>query len=128
MLKFNPTTPIVFYVSVSEYETGVGQTETWQKIGTLYGEWRGSFGDRRLNAQALGVSDSATVRTFYHPDIYSKMKTNRTVVIKNADATAIKDGEPDKLNPNCYEVWGGVDNVLEANQYMEFSVRRYEGL
>lgn len=128
MLKFNPTTPIVFYVSVSEYVSGVGQTETWKKIGTLYGEWRGSFGDRRLNAQALGVSDSATVRTFYHPDIYSKMKTNRTVVIKNADATAIKDGEPDKLNPNCYEVWGGVDNVLEANQYMEFSVRRYEGL
>lgn len=128
MLKFNPTTPIVFYVSVSEYVPGVGQTETWQEIGTLYGEWRGSFGDRRLNAQALGVSDSATVRTFYHPDIYSKMKTNRTVVIKNADATAIKDGEPDKLNPNCYEVWGGVDNVLEANQYMEFSVRRYEGL
>ena len=128
MLKFNPTTPIVFYVSVSEYVPGVGQTETWQKIGTLYGEWRSSFGDRRLNAQALGVSDSATVRTFYHPDIYSKMKTNRTVVIKNADATAIKDGEPDKLNPNCYEVWGGVDNVLEANQYMEFAVRRYEGL
>jgi head-tail adaptor len=128
MLKFNPTTPIVFYVSVSEYVPGKGQTETWQEIGTLYGEWRGSFGDRRLNAQALGVSDSATVRTFYHPDIYSKMKTNRTVVIKNADATAIKDGEPDKLNPNCYEVWGGVDNVLEANQYLEFSVRRYEGL
>ena len=128
MLKFNPTTPIVFYVSVSEYVPGVGQTETWQEIGTLYGEWRGNFGDRRLNAQALGVSDSATVRTFYHPDIYSKMKTNRTVVIKNADTTAIKDGEPDKLNPNCYEVWGGVDNVLEANQYLEFSVRRYEGL
>lgn len=128
MLKFNPTTPVVFYASVSEYVSGQGQTETWQEIGTLYGEWRGSFGDRRLNAQALGVSDSATVRTFYHPEIYSKMKTNRTVVIKNADATAIKDGEPDKLNPNCYEVWGGVDNVLEANQYMEFSVRRYEGL
>jgi len=152
VLKFNPTTPIVFYVSVSEYVPGVGQTETWQEIGTLYGEWRGSFGDRRLNAQALGVSDSATVRTFFHPEIYSKMKTNRTVVIKNADATAFKydepldagepttgedepldageptTGEPDKLNPNCYEVWGGVDNVLEANQYMEFSVRRYEGL
>ena len=151
MLKFNPTTPIAFYASVSEYVPGQGQTETWQEIGTLYGEWRGSFGDRRLNAQALGVSDSATVRTFFHPEIYSKMKTNRMVVIKNADTAAIKyeesiddepiddgepiedgepskSGEPDKLNPNCYEVWGGVDNVLEANQYLEFSVRRYEGL
>lgn len=146
MIKFNPTVPIKFYAAVSEYVKGVGQTETWQEIGTLYGEWRGSFGDRRLNAQALGVSDSATVRTFFHPEIYSKMKTNRAVVIKNADATAFKydepttgedepldvgeptTGEPDKLNPNCYEVWGGVDNVLEANQYMEFSVRRYEGL
>jgi len=56
------------------------------------------------------------------------MKTSRTVAVKNGDTTAIKNGEPDKLNPNCYEVWGGVDNVLEANQYMEFSVRRYEGL
>jgi hypothetical protein len=128
MIKFNPVTPIVFYVSVSEYVKGVGQTETWQEIGALYGEWKGSFGDRRLNAQALGVSDSATVRTFYHPEIYQKLKTCRTVVVKNADPTAIENGEPDKLNPNCYEVWGGVDNVLEANQYMEFSVRRYEGL
>jgi hypothetical protein len=128
MLRFNPTTPVRFYAAVSEYVKGVGQTETWQEIGTLYGEWRGSFGDRRLNAQALGVSDSATVRTFYHPEIYQKLKTCRTVVVKNADPTAIENGEPDKLNPNCYEVWGGVDNVLEANQYMEFSVRRYEGL
>ena len=34
------------------------------------------------------------------------------------DGEPSKSGEPDKLNPNCYEVWGGVDNVLEANQYL----------
>ena len=122
MLKFNPTTPVRFYALVSEYVPGTGQTETLREIGMLYSEWKGSFGDRKLNAQALGISDPATVRTFYHPEIYQNLKTRKVIAVKNGD------GEPDKLNPNCYEAWGGVDNVLETNQFMEFSVRRYEGL
>lgn len=128
MIKFNPTTPIRFYVAETDYTAGAGQTTTWRDIGLLYGKWQGSFGDRKLQAQALGISDSASVMTFYHPEIYEKLRTCRVLAIKNNDSSAIVDGEPDVLNTNCYEVWGGVDNVLEANQFMEFSVRRYEGV
>jgi len=49
------------------------------------------------------------------------------VIVKNADSTAIVGGVPDKNNPNVYELWGGVDNVKEERQFMEFKVRRYEG-
>ncbi|SHI75219.1 hypothetical protein SAMN02745975_00531 [Geosporobacter subterraneus DSM 17957] len=131
MLKFNPTTPIEFWSKGTTYIPGQGQTTTWAKIETdghsiFYGEWRGGFGERAISAQALGVNDMATVRTFYNPVIYNKLRTVQVVIIKNADSTAIKDGIPDKNNPNCYELWGGVDNVSDENQYIEFRVRRYE--
>ncbi len=143
-MKFNPTTPIKFYAKTSEYVPGQGDTITWiliesiikpeegeipaEKASVFYCEWQGSYGERALSAEALGVKDSATVRTFYNPDIYSKLKTVQVVVIKNADSTAIKSGVPDKNNANVYELWGGVDNVREENQFIEFRVRRYEGI
>jgi hypothetical protein len=77
---------------------------------------------------SLGVNDSATIRTFYNPAVYGKLRTEQVVVIKNADATAIVDGIPDKNNANVYELWGGVDNVREENRFLEFRVRRYEGI
>lgn len=133
MLKFNPATPVKFYAKTTEYIPGQGQTSTWALVksgtyDTFYCEWTGTFGERALRAQALGVSDSATVRTFYAPALCEKLRTEQVVVIKNADATAIVEGVPDKNNPNVYELWGGVDNVKEENQYLEFRVRRYEGL
>lgn len=132
MLKFNPTTPVKFYAQTTAYVSGQGQTTTWALVesgaySTFFCEWRGSFGERAMSAEALGVKDSATVRTFYNPAVYEKLRTKQVVVIKNADASAIVGGVPDKNNPNVYELWGGVDNVQEANQYMEFRVRRYEG-
>lgn len=131
-MKFNPNTPMEFWAKESTYIPGQGQTTVWQKIETdgysvFYGEWRGGFGDRALTAQSLGVNDMATVRTFYNPVLYQKLRTVQVVVIKNADFAAIVNGEPSKNNPNCYELWGGVDNIKEENQYMEFRVRRYEG-
>ena len=132
-LRFNPTTPIQFYAKESKYEPGQGMIETWNLIksgeyNTFYCDWQGTYGDRAISAEALGVRDSATIRIFYNPIIYEKLRTVRVVVIKNADSTAIVDGEPDKNNPNVYELWGGVDNVREENQFMEFRVRRYEGI
>jgi hypothetical protein len=131
-MKFNPTTPIKFYAKTTEYIPGQGQTTTWTLItsgvySTFFCEWQGSYGERALSAEALGVKDFATVRTFYNPTIYDKLRTEKVVVIKNADAAAIVSGVPDKNNPNVYELWGGVDNVLEKNHFMEFRVRRYEG-
>lgn len=133
MLKFNPNTPVKFYTKETVYVPGQGNTTTWQEIDSdgykvFYCEWRGSFGDRAMSAEALGVKDSATVRTFYNPNVYAKLKTVQVIVVKNADTTAIVGGTPDKNNPNCYELWGGVDNIKEENQFMEFRVRRYEGL
>lgn len=133
MLKFNPTTPVKFYAKTVTYVPGQGEATTWSLVesgsySTFFCEWQGSFGDRAMSAQALGVKDSATVRTFYNPTVYQKLRTTQVVVIKNADPAAIVSGVPDKNNPNVYELWGGVDNVKEENQYMEFRVRRYEGL
>lgn len=129
MLKFNPNTPIKFYAKETVYVPGQGNTTIWQVVisNSLFCEWRGSFGDRALSAEALGVKDSATIRSFYHPDIHLKLRSEQVIVVKNADTTAFIDGVPNKNNPNVYELWGGVDNVLEENQYMEFRVRRYEG-
>lgn len=128
MLKFKPTVPLLFYAKGSAYVVGTGQTTTWTKVvaDALFCEWTGGYGDRAMAAQTIGVSDMATVRTFFHPTIIEKLRTTQVVVIKNADTTAIVGGVPNKNNPNCYELWGGVDNVSEENQYMEFRVRRYE--
>lgn len=133
MLKFNPTTPIMLYARKSAYVPGQGQNDSWEQVksgeyGVFYCEWKGTYGDRAISAEALGVKDSATIRTFYAPDTYAKLRSVQVIVIKNADVTAIVGGEPDKANPNVYEVWGGIDNVMEENQFMEFRVRRYEGL
>lgn len=133
MLKFIPNTPINFYTKETTYIPGQGNTSSWVQVtsdfyDTFYCEWRGSFGDRALSAAALGIKDSATIRTFYNPVIYEKIRREQTIVVKNADDTAFIEGEPDKNNPNLYELWGGVDNVKEENQYMEFRARRYEGL
>lgn len=127
-MKFNPTTPLLFYAKTSTYTPGQGATTTWTKVinDSLFCEWRGGYGDRAIAAQAQGVKDMATVRTFYHPIIYEKLRTSEVVILKNADTTAIVEGVPNKDNPNVYELWGGVDNAEEANQYMEFRVRRYE--
>lgn len=132
MLKFNPTTPLKFYAMTTTYIPGQGNTTAWSLVqsgySVFYSEWTGTFGDRAMSAQALGVNDSASIRMTYNPEVYNKLRTTRVVVIKNADATAIVAGVPDKNNPNVYELWGGVDNVKEANQFLEFKVRRYEGL
>jgi hypothetical protein len=127
-MKFNPSTPLYYYAGESAYVPGTGATKTWTKIipDALYAEWRGGYGDRAIAAESLGVSDMATVRTFFHPDVYEKMNRKQVVVVKNSDNGALKNGLPEKNNPNVYELWGGVDNVANENQFMEFRVRRYE--
>ncbi len=129
MIKFIPTTPMFFYVKVGGYTSGTGATVTWTKIlpTSLYGEWKGGYGDRALAAEAIGVKDMATIRTYYVPSLYEYLQKSQVVVIKNADAAGIVSGVPVKSNPNVYELWGGVDNVEQANQFIEFRVRRYEG-
>lgn len=133
MLRFNPNTPLTFYYKGITYSPGQGNVTSWIKIesggiDTFYGEWKGGYGDAVIAANNMGIKDWGTVRTFFNPTIYEKLKTASVVVIKNADSDAIVENEINKNNMNVYELWGGVDNVLEQNQYMEFKVRRYEGL
>lgn len=132
-MRFNANTPLKFYGQTVTYVPGQGNTTVWTVIkssnfDTFWAEWTGSFGDRAMSAQALGVKDSASIRMVYNPDVYAKLRTEKVVIIKHADASAIVGGVPNKNNPNVYELWGGVDNVKEERQFMEFRVRRYEGL
>lgn len=128
MLKFNPTMPLLFYRKTSTYTPGTGAATVWAAVITdvLFCEWKGGYGDRALAAESVGVSDMAIVRTFYHPDIYIALQNSQVIVAKNADSTVMASGLPNKNNANCYELWGGVDNVGNENKYIEFRVRRYE--
>jgi hypothetical protein len=129
VIKFSPTVPLLFYKESNTYVPGQGSKTTWDIVTSdaLYAEWKGGHGDRAIAAQAVGVNEMATVRTFYHPDIVTALRSSRVIIAKNADTSVVKNNVPDKSNPNCFELWGGVDNVNEANQFMEFRVRRYEG-
>ncbi len=132
-LKFQPTTPIQLYTKKTEYVSGQGNVTTWEQVksgryDTFYCQWQTMYGDRALTAESLGVKESATIRTFFNPAIYNKITRAQTLIVKNLDKAAFKNDEPDESNPNVYELWGGVDNVLEENLFMEFRARRYENL
>jgi len=131
MIRFTANTPVALYVENHTYTPGTGTDSAWTKISSdgrdvFFCEWTTLHGDRALSAQALGVKDSATLRMFYNPTIYAQLRTARVVIVKGLDASAIVDNEPNKNNPNVYELWAGIDNVKEENQVLEFKVRRYE--
>lgn len=133
MFKFNPNTPLKFFSKESVYTPGQGNSSEWVEISTdgistFYCEWKGGFGDAVFTAANIGIKEWGTIRTFYNPDIYEKLRSVSVIIVKNADETAVVDGEIDKNNMNVYELFGGVDNVLEENRYLEFKVRRYEAI
>lgn len=130
------TTAVSFWEKVSTYTAGQGNTTTW----TLYSEgtmsvfpceWRGKLGSGRhgnetFDADAEGFIDHAAIRMPFIPGLYEKLRTGGVVIVKGADGTAVIDGEPNPGSPNVYEAFGGIDNIYEECQYMEFNVRRYE--
>ena len=130
------TTAVSFWEKVSTNVPGKGNTTSW----TLYAEgamsvfpceWRGKFGyGRRGNetyeADAEGVIDRAKVRMPYIPGLYDKLRTGAMIVIKGTSESALIDGEPNPGSPDVYETYGGIDNIYEERQYMEFLVHRYE--
>ena len=125
------TTAVSFYEKVNSYPKGQGTTISWVLFeeGTMSVfpcEWRGTHGNAQMDAQAVGVLDSARIRMPYNPNLYEKLRTVEMVIIKGADPSAVVEGVPDETNPNTYSVWGGVDNMREECRYLEFNVRRYE--
>jgi hypothetical protein len=132
LLKFTPSIPYSVYAKTVLYTPGTGHESTWSIVESdgktvFYCEWQGSHGDRAIAAQAAGVTTSARVRAFYNPHVFEALSSRAAVIVKNAGADALKDGAPDKDNPNVYELWGGVDDVLCERLYIEFQVRRYTG-
>lgn len=132
--KFN--TGISFWEKVTTYTVGKGVKTTWQLYteGTMSVfpcEWRSKFmsGKNRnetYSADAEGVLERISVRMPYIPVLYEKLRSGSVIVVKGADESAIVDNEP---NPNClnvYEVFSGVDNMMDENQYMQFYLQRYE--
>ena len=130
------TTAVSFWEKVTAYTPGQGNTTEWvlyteETMSVFPCEWRGKFGyGRRGNetyeADAEGVIDRASVRMPYIPGLYNKLRTGAVVVIKGGNTSALIDGEPDPTNPDVYETYGGIDNIYEEKQYMEFLVHRYE--
>lgn len=141
-------TPIKFYAEQSSYVVGEGFVTSWEPIKTgmklddpptdpllpdtgliqvsaFWCNWQNAFGKHVLDAQAVGVGEMATVRMAYNPTLYNALRTGKVVVAKNGTDVLI-DGLPNKDNVDAYSVFGGVDNVKEENQSMEFKVRRYE--
>ena len=130
------TTAVSFWEKVSTYTVGEGNETTWELYSegnmTVFPcEWRGKFmsGKNRnetFSADAEGVLERISVRMPYIPALYEKLRSGKMIIVKNADESAIDDGEPDPENLNVYEVFAGVDNIFDENRYMEFYLKRYE--
>ena len=130
------TTAVSFWSKVSTYTAGQGNTTSWElytegAMSVFPCEWRGKFGygkrgNETYDGDAEGVVDRAQIRMPFIPGLYDKLRTGSVVVLKGDDQSGLIDGEPDPGNPNVYEAYGGIDNIYEENQYMEFHVHRYE--
>ena len=135
-IKARFTTPVRFWEKVSTYESGKGPSTEWKlytegSMTVFPCEWRGKFGYGKMgnatyDADAEGVLDRATIRMPFIPELYNKMRTVSVIVVKGMDGDVFKNGEPNPEDPNTYEVYGGIDNIYEECQYMEFHVHRYE--
>ena len=148
------TTGISFWEKTSIYVPGQGTTATWilYSEGTMTVfpcEWRMNLRtrtDEKFSGNAEGNVDFDKVRMPYIPRLYEKLRTLTMVIVKGGitekeenEADRYNQGEynnvsyggsgkiePDLNGTNMYQLWGGVDNMREENQYMEFAVRRYE--
>lgn len=131
-----PTTPVEFYELKGAYVPGQGMTSTWEKItvefyeiltSVFYVDWQGTFGEQKATFYNSGVKESALVRMAYNPIIYEKIREKQVIVSQNATKIFKRNGIPDKLNPNTWEVFGGINKINNESILMEFNVRRYEG-
>ena len=130
------TTAVSFWSKVSTYTPGQGNTTSWElytegAMSVFPCEWRSKFGygkrgNETYDADAEGVVDRAQIRMPFIPGLYDKLRTGTVVVLKGDDQSGLVDGEPDPGNPNVYEAYGGIDDIYEERQYMEFHVHRYE--
>jgi len=121
----------------SVYVPGTGGDVVWEQvtsspdgetISAYQVEWIGAYGSRLIEAQAQGVSESATVRMSYNPDVYAALRDSDCIITYGAATLSdvIVDGQPDAANQNLWQLWGGVDDVRMQGYEMELTVMRYE--
>ena len=125
------TTGLSFWEKVSTYTVGEGNETTWElysegDMKVFPCEWREKNRNETFSADAEGAREQISVRMPYIPTLYKKLRSGKMVIVKDADESAIVEGEPDPENLNVYEVYAGVDNIYDENRYMEFYLKRYE--
>ena len=109
---YTPNTPFStpLFLLKPTYSTSYGvETKTFPECGELfYGTFRTFGGTERETNGVYVVEDTATIETWYRPDIRSDCR------VKTQDGTE-------------YEIIGTPENIEMRNQYLVFKVRRYEG-
>lgn len=101
---------VPLYLFVPKTVTVKGSTKkTYPTQGELiYGTFRTFGGTERTSNDALMIEDTATVETWYRPDIKSDCK------IKDIDGVE-------------YEILGTPENISKRNQFLVFKIRAVRG-
>ena len=101
------STPLFLFIPTYTNSYGV-ETKSYPEHGELFfGTFRTFGGTERQINDVYVVEDTATIETWYRPDIKS-------------DCLIECDGAK-------YEIWGTPENIEKRNQYLLIKVRRYEG-
>lgn len=101
------STPLLLYKPTYTKSYGV-ETKVYPERGELFfGTFRTFGGTERQTNGVYVVEDTATIETWFRPDIKS-------------DCLIECDGAK-------YEIWGTPENISMRNQYLMIKVRRYEG-
>lgn len=125
-MKFQQKTAVKFY-SYENSEDGRRPRLISSHFGNVsqsvfYCDWIGSYGNRVEADEAVGVSDTATVRMMFNPAVYHAFCSD-VIIAKNANNIINTDGNIDYENPAVYVRYGSI-NLLWNDNLMEFRVRR----
>lgn len=102
------TIPMFFFAPETKIVKGTVK-KVYPETGELfYCSFRTFGGTERTSNDVLTIEDTATVETWYRPDIKADC------IIKNADGKA-------------YEILGTPENISMRNQIMKFKVRAVSG-
>lgn len=85
---------------------GVSRT-TFEDAGVIFANWKTYGGTEQTVDGVYSVIDTATVTTWYRPDITSKCRV--------------------KLGEAVYEIINEPENVEQQNRVLQFKVRRVKG-
>ena len=109
-VKCNNTKYVVGKGAVSEF---VPITYTMGKLEctTFPVQWVNAYGKDMLIAQSENISELATIRMGYHPELYEALCSTEVQVFRN-----------EEVDP--FVVHGSVDNIFMRNQILEFKVKR----